>query len=177
MYTDIIACYFVKSVLENIYNRNITEYKKNIIFFKKGFADKEHRHKMYQQIFKMCKDKHKDLTFNDFLQTCIGNFYKDFELEENNLFTLFDRTVQNGVNEWVNFIHVYEADNVVKGTVDLIEARTKFLYYLSISINQIILAFNDEEITHTNKQYKQLLDYLLFLKKETKNVSTQTYTF
>lgn len=172
MYTDIIACYFVSCVYNKLYDKSKKTFEFNLLHFMRGFKDREYRNKIYQQIYLLVKETQPTLLFNDFIQKCIDSFYTDFKIDETLL--LFDKTIKNGVEEWLNFIFIYETGN--KEQIDLIEARIKFIYYLSISINQIILLLNDKEITYTNKQYKQLIDYIKYLKsiKPTEHKTTQT---
>lgn len=178
MYVDVIACYFVTCIMEKLFNKSKSEYKKNLIYFRNGYQHKEYRTKMYKQILSMINEDKPEckITYKDFLHNCINDFYTEFEVDENNNFSLFDKTMLNAVNEWITFLLIYEVDNILSKK-NHIEARTKFIYYLSIAISQISMSLNGEEIEHSMRNYKILLDYVKSSKTNkivTKDASTQT---
>lgn len=178
MYIDIIACYFVTSIVEKLYTKNKSEYKKNLLYFKQGCTNKNHRNKLYEKIFLTCKETTPTLTYKEFLQSCIDDLFTEFEIPEASNFSIFDRIMQNTVKEWIDYLLIYELDNIINKEVDRIETRVKFIYYLSIAVNEIIIAFdNPDEVKHSTKHYKQLIEYVKFLdkkKKITKDAETQT---
>lgn len=181
MYGDIIAHYFVTCLINKLHHSSNTEYSKHLYIFKKIFKEKDQRRRIYEeQLFQLLQDYYPNITFKVFLKECIENFYTEFEFDKNNYYLLFDKTITNAVLDWINYLLCYEVDNIIlngKNPKYFAESKEKFLYYLFINIRHLSMGFNDKEMDYSKRHYKQLIEYIKFLKEtkaNTVNASTQT---
>lgn len=169
MFIDCISNYFTNCVWVQLQEDAFEKYTASLFYFKKAMVNIENRKRVYENVVKTFNSEAgKAMATADFIRAAIMEFFNQYVLDEKYIFDIFDNIIVATVNQFLEYIHIYIAEFVVKRDVDphMSVSKMQFVRFLSIEINKFSLLLANKSVKCTDAQFKKLHAMNVHLKTE-----------
>jgi hypothetical protein len=169
MFIECISNYFTNCVWVQLHDGVFEKYTASLIYFKRAMSNIENRKKIYQHITTVFNaEAKKNFSTTEFINSAVIEFFNQYIIEEKYIFDVFDKIIISTANQFIEYIHIYMADFVVKKDVDphLSMSKMQFVRFISIEINKFSSLLIDKSVKFTDTQFKKLYAINNHLKTE-----------